>query len=442
MDNRILHELGESLLFTRVFKTFRMSIQPAKLSIALGAIAAICIMGLLMDLSKPAIIAPFSSSDIASAPRNSGLLASYPTELHAYISGGGEAQNFRRNYDFAPNRTGVFNIFVRFSCARFTDGAYALLTGNPVGMLGQLAYCGKAIEWALVMHTLYSLVFFGLSFVMLAIAGGAICRLAALEFANDEKPGFFEAMRFASSKARSLVTAPAAPVAMILLFGVPLIMTGLLGNIPWHIGEILMSVMLIFGLTFALLMTLLFIGALGGINMMLPAIAYESTDSFEAISRSFAYVFARPWRLGFYTLVAAVYGAACYVFVQFFAMIALGLMRTFLRLGVFTNSATYTETNKLDIIWPRGMIFTPPMLGDISTLNWSEKTATVIISIFVLLVLCMVGAFVMSFFFSANSVIYALMRNVVDKTSLKDVWTTNTANPEPPPADQLPKDAK
>jgi len=442
MDNHILHELRDSLLFTRIFKTFRMAIQPAKLAIALGAIAAICVIGVLMDLSKPAIIAPFSSSDIASAPRISGLLSNYPTELHAYISGTSEALNFRRNYDFAPNRTGVFNIFVRFSSARFTDGAYALLTGNPVGMLGQLAYCGQAIEWALVIHTIYSLIFFGLSYVILTLAGGAICRLAALEFANDEKPGFFQAMRFASAKARSLVTAPAAPIAMILLFGVPLIMTGLLGNIPWHIGEILMSVMLLFGLIFAFLMTLLFIGALGGINLMLPAIAYESTDSFEAISRSFAYVFARPWRLGFYTMVAAVYGAACYVFVQFFAMIALGLLRTFLRLGVLTNSTSYNNTNKLDLIWPKATTFTPPMLGDISTLNWSEKTAAVIISIFVLLILCMVGAFVVSFFFSANSVIYALMRNVVDKTSLKDVWTKNTANPEPTPADQLPKDVK
>ena len=63
-------------------------------------------------------------------------------------------------------------------------------------------------------------------------------------------------------------------------------------------------------------MTLVLLGTVGGFNLMYPTIAVEGSDSFDAISRTFSYVYARPWRMLFYTLVAIVYGALCYLFVR------------------------------------------------------------------------------------------------------------------------------
>ena len=37
-------------------------------------------------------------------------------------------------------------------------------------------------------------------------------------------------------------------------------------------------------------------GTVGGFGLMYPTVAVEGSDSFDAISRSFSYVFARPWR--------------------------------------------------------------------------------------------------------------------------------------------------
>ena len=41
-------------------------------------------------------------------------------------------------------------------------------------------------------------------------------------------------------------------------------------------------------------MTLILLGLTGGFNLMYPTIAVEGSDSFDAISRSFSYVYARP----------------------------------------------------------------------------------------------------------------------------------------------------
>ena len=78
---------------------------------------------------------------------------------------------------------------------------------------------------------------------------------------------------------------------------------------------------------------------------MFPAIAYEDSDFFDAISRSFSSVYAKPWRMGFYTLVAAVYGAVCYLFVRFFVFLLLWATYGFLQFGLSDNA-------KLQAIWP------------------------------------------------------------------------------------------
>ena len=437
MEKQILHAITDSILFTRIFRAFRMAIQPAKLIIAFAAILAICALGLLMDLTKPAVMAPYSSPEVSSAPGQSGILSTAPTELHAYIASPSSVDDFYRTYS-ASGRTGVFNILSRFCAARFNDAALELVRLNPMGAIIHIIYCGQAVLWAISFHYIYSTIFFAASFVIICFAGGAICRIAALQFAQDEKPGVLQALTFAASKARSLIAAPVAPIVMLIIFGIPLIIIGLIGNIPYA-GELIMSLLLGIGLIFAFLMSLLVIAMLGGVNLMIPAIAFESTDSFEAISRAFAYIFARPWRIAFYTVIAAIYGSVCYLFVLFFSFLMLRLSKAFLRLGLWCDSPGIYGDNKLDAIWPNA--FQPPILTGFTGLNTTETIASVIISIIVLVVLGFVAAFVMSFVFCANSIIYALARNIVDRTSLKEVWTQSTATPQPPTPDQLPRDS-
>ena len=64
-------------------------------------------------------------------------------------------------------------------------------------------------------------------------------------------------------------------------------------------------------------MTLLLVGLVFGAPLMIPTICVEGTDSFDAISRSMSYVYARPWRYIWCKLVALVYGIPCAIDARF-----------------------------------------------------------------------------------------------------------------------------
>jgi len=165
---------------------------------------------------------------------------------------------------------------------------------------------------------------------------------------------------------------------------------------------------------------------------MFPAIAYDGSDCFDAISRSFSYVYARPWRMLAYTLIAVVYGSICYIFVRFFAFLSLFISHWFLRFTLWAKNGGQ-EMNKLESIWPEPEFM--KFLVDPSTLstaNWTEKVAAFLVYIFLLVVIGLVVSFVINFYFSANTIIYSLLRHKVDNTAFDDIYTTTeTTETEP-----------
>jgi hypothetical protein len=232
---------------------------------------------------------------------------------------------------------------------------------------------------------------------------------------------------------RNLIAAPVGPYAIALVLGVPVILLGLLGNIPYA-GELLTGVFLPLALVLAPFIAVILIGAVAGLNLMFPSIAYEDSDFFDAISRSFSSVYAKPWRMGFYTLAALVYGAVCYVFVRFFVFLLLWVTHGLLRLGL--------SDAKLHAIWPEPG-FTD-LIGTITVTpsDWSLWIAAQLIRVWLLVVVGLMISFLISFYFSANTVIYALMRNRVDGTPLDEIYgdmeQTTGESPRPDAAPQTP----
>jgi len=169
------------------------------------------------------------------------------------------------------------------------------------------------------------------------------------------------------------------------------------------------------------LIAVILIGTIAGFNLMYPAIAYDGSDCFDAISRSFSYVYSKPWRMGFYTVIAAVYGAICYMFVRFFAFLMLLVTHRFLQLGVLNDNA------KLEAIWP-GPCFADLLGSSCSPANWVQTFAGFLVYLCLLVVIGLLVSFIISFYFSANTVIYSLMRNRVDNTALDDVYTISEEN--------------
>ena len=186
-----------------------------------------------------------------------------------------------------------------------------------------------------------------------------------------------------------------------------------------------MGICMVLALIAGVLIAVVLIGTVAGFSLMFPAVAYDGSDCFDAISRSFSYIFSKPWRMGFYTVVAAVYGAICYMFVRFFAFLLLIAPYTALRIGIFDNS-------KLARIWAKPEFVNLVRSNVEASANWAESLASFLVYLVLLVVIGSLVSFIISFYFSANTIIYSLMRNRVDNTALEEIYTqTEESETEP-----------
>jgi hypothetical protein len=126
--------------------------------------------------------------------------------------------------------------------------------------------------------------------------------------------------------------------------------------------------------------------------------------------------------MGFYTVVAAIYGTVCYAFVRLFAFLMLWFTHRFLQLGVWVDNSS-KDANKLSAIWKEPNLMKLVDTSALASANRSESFSAFVIQLLLLAVVGLLVSFVISFFFSANTIIYALMRNRVDNTALADIFT-------------------
>jgi hypothetical protein len=179
--------------------------------------------------------------------------------------------------------------------------------------------------WLMRYHPVYFVLFTLLFLTIWGIFGGAIARIAAIHVARDEKLSVRAALAFSIGKFLSFVSAPLIPMLIVLIVGLVPLLAGALQSIPFlgPVFNILIAALFVLVLAAGFVMTLVLLGTFGGFNLMYPTIAVEGSDSFDAISRSFSYVYAKPWRMLFYTIVAIIYGALCYLFVRLFIWLML-----------------------------------------------------------------------------------------------------------------------
>lgn len=410
-ERKLLEETFERLAFFRIFKSFSMAISHNKLLIAFMAVALLGLVGVVMDLSTTVVSQPVANSG--------GIVI---TELDKYAENPRAVKNFISEYkDKSPGK-GVFSASSDFISERFNSAVIALFNGQVSLVFKNIADIGRSFVWVFMYHPFYSIIYFAILLAVMSIAGGAICRIAALEIARGEKLGAFEALRFAKERFFNLFCAPLIPVCMVGALGIAVLVLGLWGNIPW-VGEITIGLLLFFGFILGTLMTLIIIGALGGGCMVYPIIAYESTDGFDVMSRTFSYVYTKPGYLIFYHFAALVYGGLCYIFVRFFAFVILSATYFFLWLSLWTKASNEENVSKLDVIWPGPEFLNLAGQNMNYAMSWSESITAFLVKISVYLVIALLTSFVISFIFSVNTVIYALMRSHVDNVSIDDIYS-------------------
>jgi len=317
--------------------------------------------------------------------------------------------------------------------------------------------------------------FFLVTLVTLLIwsfVGGAISRIAVVQLARGERIGLIDSLRFACRFGWSYIFAPLFPVGFVLVLVILMAVFGLFHMIP-VVGDILVDGFLwpipqLFGLVIA--MTL--VGLLGW-PFMSTTVSAEGTDSWEAVSRAYSYVYQRPWSFAWYGFVALLYGGVVVFFVGF-----MGSMMVYLaKWGVNTIQPASRDTSFLFVYAPksfgwrelllegtkvqptdeqikqdpslaafdgrelvRGRDSRPPGAGQVGgvsrwdridldaynaylkTMSWWNKGGAILVAFWLGLVFLMVVGFGYAFFWTAMTIIYLLLRKSVDLNEMDEVY--------------------
>src|SRR5262249_22187649 len=141
-----------------------------------------------------------------------------------------------------------------------------------------------------------------------ALFGGAITRIAAVQAARtNERVGLGESLRFVWARSKSYLCAPLFPLVFLAIMVVCRIVFGLLESLTGILGDLVMPILWPLVLLGGLVMAVVLVGLIG-YPLMYTTISAEGSDSFDAISRSYSYVYQAPWQYLWYTFVGLVYG--------------------------------------------------------------------------------------------------------------------------------------
>ncbi|MFA5252949.1 MAG: hypothetical protein WC454_10245, partial [Phycisphaerae bacterium] len=155
----------DKLLFTKIFQSSRIAVHPSKMIIAFMAVAVISVLGIVMDLSRPVVLTSDGSVN----------------ELDVYMLNRDAADEFIEMNKDNGKRTGVYSTMWRFAAGEFQNSVDSVLDGRFRAASQSIAYYFMAAGWAFKYHFLYSIIFTSFKFVIICLAGGAICRISALQ---------------------------------------------------------------------------------------------------------------------------------------------------------------------------------------------------------------------------------------------------------------------
>jgi len=284
---------------------------------------------------------------------------------------------------------------------RDLTGAITILCFGSNLTWEQIAYATTKFLWALGVWSLFA---------------GAITRISAVQFARDESPGMLQALRFSFGHYLSLFSAPLLPLAGFIVFMLLCLLARLVIGIPM-LGQPLVGIFWFIPILFGVLMTLIFFGVVAGWPLMLPVISTEGSDAFDGFSRSYSYLYNGIWRYVWLLICAALYGVVIVI-----------VSTTFINLVVhFTTRPTIPGTDVTMLVKNHfEMILTERFDADwslmMNDLSGSQKLMFNLVDSWLhVLALLLVGFFV-SYFWTAWTIIYFLLRQADDGVALDQVY--------------------
>jgi hypothetical protein len=293
---------------------------------------------------------------------------------------------------------------------------------RPIGLLLN-PHVGGVTRLYLLLVTLWTL-------AVWAFFGGAITRLAVVQLADKDRPGLMETIRFVAARYLSYFAAPLVPLIFVGLLVILFVIYGLLHIIPL-VGDVLDGIVFPILALLGFAQAILLVG-LVGYPLMYSTVSAEGSDTFDALSRSYNYVFQSPWAYIWYSFVAVIYGAVLVFFVVFMGSLVVYLTKWSLSQTPFAGTTfpsrsinNLFDAAPLSFHW-RELLVTGPVV-----LTWYSQVGAVLVSVWVTIIFLLMIGFAYSYYFSAFSMVYLLMRRKVDDTEIDEVYLEEDEPEEP-----------
>ncbi len=274
------------------------------------------------------------------------------------------------------------------------------LNGAEVGQAVYGMFIGTLLE-LLSSHTILTIGFLPVILVWTTLMGGAISRIAAMDFAQGVGLSWPEGMGYAMGRWSSFAGSIFGP--LLVVYGIVLalavggwVLFSLSGvNV---VGGLLWPLFLIGGAVAAVIMLAM---TLGG-PMLVPAVACEGTDAIDAVQHAYSYVFAKPLRLLVYMAILAA---------------------EFLLISVVVAAVIWLIVNVAQ--QGAGMWVAVPadnVLRGQPELEGVDSVASGFVRFWTGIPLLLGVAFAVSYFWCAATVLYLAMRRVCDGQDITEVW--------------------
>ncbi len=248
------------------------------------------------------------------------------------------------------------------------------------------------------------------SMAIWSFIGLAIARVCLLRLTRNETIGIDDAFDFAFDHWLASFGGVSIPILAALALCIPAGLLGLL--MTFDFGAAVVSLLWPLVLALSAAMALLLLGLTYAWPLIVSSAACEGQNSFDAMTRSFAYVFQRPLHCLGYAVVAMLFGGFCWLIVA-------NLSGSIIELSYWSTSwganRAVGDLPRIEVL--QGLVSDTETSSE-TMLSFSQNT----IGFWNGLVRTIAASFLYGLFWCMASAVYLLLRKDVDDTEMDEIY--------------------
>jgi hypothetical protein len=276
----------------------------------------------------------------------------------------------------------------------------SMMSLNPSVFVERLAHTGRFYTLQLTESPWISAALLLPILLTLGVFGFAITRSASIQYAHGRHTDTIGALSAALLNIRQTALTTLGPLLMCAILALLVMILGLPLGLP--VVNILGGVFYILALIISILIAGILTLHILTLPLSISALAIEGTDGFDALQRAYAYLIAKPIRLGLYTLILVILGTTITTVVATLAGWSIELA------DALTSTLT-NDAGRRVLIGAEDMSATEPLA------HWIIALARAALQL-------IVAGYVLSLLFCSSTLAYLNIRRVCDGQDINEVW--------------------